>query len=222
MGRYFSVVNFKEAARLGGLMTLLSLPRVLTDGVLPPYFILFTLLWLVMLAAAVTAWGRCAGMAAYFPSGKRVVKGLLWALLLVVLSFPVKVYWFNPLLLGALEMTGNEKAVGLVFPATLISGAELTLWVMSFEVLFFQAATLSFFAKLLKSFYPALFFTAIFRALVTLLKLRELGVESGEAVILFHAIIVNVVSCLLFSRFGLPASMLFIGGISLYRWRFFF
>lgn len=221
MKRYFSKDNFRDAAMLGGIMTLLSASRILIDSGLPSYYLLSTFFWLILLSAAVTAWGSCTGMRGWLPSVRELLTGLGWAFLLVLILFPAKVFWFNPLLYNAVEATGNYKALGLIFPATLGSGVALTLWVMSFEALFFQAAMMSFFAKLTKSFYAALFFTTLFRAFVTLLKLQEMGVETNEVIILLHAVIINITSCLLFARYGLPAAMLFIGGISVYRWGIF-
>ena len=220
MNEFFSINNFKKAALLGLTMTLLSAPRILASGIYSFRHVISAFAALTLLSAAVTAWGKSAGMKGLFPSAKEVIQGLKLAGLIVILSFPVKVFWFNPALYAAVESTGNTSALILLFPETLLAGMALTLWVMSFETLFFQAAAISFFGRLSRHFLAALILSTLFRGYVSWLKLGNIGVETAEFLILSHALIINVISCLLFARYGLPASMLFIGGISIYRWSF--
>ncbi|MDT8318365.1 MAG: hypothetical protein RQ824_10330 [bacterium] len=201
-------------------MTILSAPRILSSGVLPVQFIISAFAGLTLVAAMATAWGRSAGMKGLFPPRFIVLRGLLLAFILLIILLPIKIFWFNPLLYSAVEQTGNGAALRLLFPDTFISGVALMLWVMSFEALFFRAAAMSFFARLTNRLSVALVLSAMLRVFVTWLKISEIGVEDGLFLILSHAAIINLLSCLMFARYGLPAPMLFAGGLAMYRWVF--
>ena len=58
------------------------------------------------------------------------------------------------------------------------------------------------------------------RVFVTWLKINEIEVEAGLFLILTHAALINLLSCLMFARYGLPAPMLLAGGLAIYRWIF--
>lgn len=220
MHRYFSLKNFRQALLPGAVMTLLSAPRIFVTGLLPAHYILPTFILLILLMATVTAWGDCAGMKGAFPQTRVIFKGVSHAIFLLVLFLPLKIFWFNPLFYSALEETGNIQALRLVFPESLLSAAALTLWVISFEILFFQGAAMSFFAWLTHRLWAALLLSSLLRLYVTWLRLAEAGIKSDAPLILSHAVLINLISCLLFMRYGLPAPMLFIGGLSLCRWLF--
>ena len=220
MSEFLSINNFKKAGLLGLVMCLLSAPRILTSDIYSLRHVIYAFAALTLLSATVTAWGKSAGMKGLFPSAQEALQGLKLAALIVILFFPIKVLWFNPALYAAVESTGNAGALILLFPETLFAGIALTLWVMSFETLFFQAAAISFFGRLSRHFLAALILSTLFRGYVSWLKLGNIGVETAQFLILSHALIINVISCILFARYGLPASMLFIGGISIYRWTF--
>ena len=220
MRRYLSISNFKKAALLGAVMTLLSAPRILGSGLMPFQFVISAFAGLTLVAAMATAWGKSAGMSGLFPPRIVLLRGLLLASILLIILFPIKVFWFNPLLYTAIEQTGNETALRLLFPDTFISGVTLMLWVMSFEVLFFKAAAMSFFARLTNSISAALILSAMLRVFVTWLKINEIEVEAGLFLILSHAALINLLSCLMFARYGLPAPMLLAGGLAIYRWIF--
>lgn len=220
MKRYLSISNFKKAALLGAVMTLFSAPRILTSGLMPFQFVISAFAGLTLVAAMATAWGKSAGMRGLLPPHNVVLRGLKFAAIFLIVLLPIKVLWFNPLLYAAVEQRGNEVALRLLFPDSLASGVSLMLWVMSFEVLFFKAAAMSFFARLTKSLSAALILSAMLRVFVTWLKISEIGVEDGLLLILSHAAIINALSCLMFARYGLPAPMLFAAGLAIYRWNF--
>jgi len=220
MKRYLSINNFKKAALLGAVMTIFSAPRILSSGVMPFQFVISAFAGLTLVAAMATAWSRSAGMNGLFPPRNILLRGLLLASILLIVLLPIKVFWFNPLLYAAVERTGDETALRLLFPDTLTSGIALMLWVMSFEVLFFKAAAMSFFARLTNSLSAALILSAMLRVFVTWLKISEIGVEEGLFLILAHAAFINVLSCLMLARYGLPAPMLLAGGLAIYRWNF--
>ena len=220
MKRYLSISNFKKAATLGAVMTLFSVPRILSSGVMPFQFVISAFAGLTLVAAMATAWSRSAGMKGLFPTTDVILRGLLLAAMLLIILFPIKILWFNPLLYAAVEQTGNETALRLLFPDNFISGVALMLWVMSFEVLFFKAAAMSFFARLTNSLSAALILSAMLRVFVTSLKIGEIGVGADLLLIFSHAAIINVLSCLMFARYGLPAPMLLAGGLAIYRLNF--
>lgn len=218
--RYFSIDNFRQALLPGAIMTLLTAPRIFASGLFPPFYVIPTFFIMILLSATVTAWSRSAGMKGAFPPAREIVKGLLIAFLLLGLLFPPKYFWFNPFFHSAIAATGNMQALRLVFPETLISAIALTLWVMGFETLFFQAAAMSFFARLTNHTWAVLLLSTLLRFYVTLLRIHDIGIKNGTEVILSHAILMNILSCLLFMRYGLLPPMLFIGGLSIYRWVF--
>lgn len=220
MKRYLSISNFKKAALLGAVMTLLSTPRILSSGIMPFQFVISAFAGLTLVGAMATAWSRSAGMNGLFPATNVILRGLLLATILLIILFPIKVIWFNPLLYSAIEQTGNEHALKLLFPDSFTSGVALMLWVMSFEVLFFKAAAMSFFARLTNSISAALILSAMLRVFVTWLKIGEIGVEADLFLILSHAALINALSCLMFARYGLLAPMLLAGGLATYRWIF--
>ena len=220
MQRYFSIENFRQAILFGAVMTLFSSPRIFASAVLPVYYVIPAFALLTLVAAAVTAWGQCEGMKGAFPQGKTMLYGLVPAFILLILLSPLKLFWLNPLFYSALQETGNVGALRLGFPESVTTGIALTLWTMSFETFFFQAAAMSFFAKLTKHIAAALVLSAMLRFFVTWLRIEGIGIESGQVEILSNAVLMNLLSCLLFMRYGLPAPMLFIGGLSIYRWAF--
>ena len=220
MKRYLSISNFKKAALLGAVMTLLSAPRILGSGLMPFQFVISAFAGLTLLAAMATAWGRSAGMNGLFPPRNIALRGLLLAAILLIILFPIKVFWFNPLLYTIVEQTGNEDALRLLFPDTFTSGVSLVLWVMSFEVLFFKAAAMSFFARLTNRISAAVILSTMLRVFVTSLMINNIGVETSLFLILSHAAFINMLSCLMFARYGLPAPMLLAGGLAIYRWIF--
>lgn len=218
--KYFTIENFRQALLPAAIMTLLASPRIFSSGLYSPFHVIPTFFVMILMTATVTAWSRCAGMKGAFPPAREIVKGLLVVIILLILLFPPKFFWFNPFFHTAISETGNTKALTLIFPETIIPAVALTLWVMVFETLFFQAAAMSFFAKLTKKIWLALLLSSILRLLVTWLRLSDIGIINGEAIILSHAVLMNIISCLLFIRFGLLPPMLFIGGLSVYRWVF--
>ena len=218
--RYFTIENFGQALLPGAIMTLLASPRIFSSGLFPPFYVIPTFFVMILMTATVTAWSRCAGMKGAFPPAKEIVKGLLIVIALLILLFPPKFFWFNPFFYSAILETGNTEALKLIFPEKIIPAVALTLWVMGFETLFFQAAAMSFFAKLTKHMWSALLLSTLLRFSVTWLRLVDIGIKNGEAIILSHAVLMNIISCLLFMRFGLLPPMLFIGGLSIYRWVF--
>ncbi len=220
MKRYLSISNFKKAALLGAVMTLFSAPRILSSGAMPFQFVISAFAGLTLVAAMATAWDRSCGMSGLFPPLNIVLRGLLLASILLIILFPIKVFWFNPLLHASVEQTGNKAALRLLFPDTFISGIALMFWVMSFEVLFFKAAAMSFFARLTNSLSAALILSAMLRVFVTWLKIGEIGVGTDLVLILSHAALINLLSCFMFARYGLPAPMLLAGGLAIYRWNF--
>ncbi|MDH3976564.1 MAG: hypothetical protein OEV42_20055 [Deltaproteobacteria bacterium] len=201
-------------------MTLLSAPRIFVSGLFPPGYIFPTFFLLTLLAATVTAWSHCGGMKGAFPPAREIIRGLLLSFVLLILLFPLKVFWFNPFFYSAIAETGNTQELRLIFPETFMPAIALTLWVVGFETLFFQAAAMSFFAKLTKQPGAAILLSTLLRFYVTWLRLVDMGVKNGEALIISHALLMNIISCLLFMRYGLLPPMFFIGGLSIYRWVF--
>lgn len=219
MRDYLSFPNLRKAALLGAGMTVMSTPRIILAG-LPVSYIAAAYAGLILFGGMATAWSHYAGMKGLVASRRETLTGLAVAAGLLLLLVPVQAKCLNPVFKEKLVSIGNTDALDLLFPKTLKAGIALMLWAMSFEPLFFQAAVMSFFAKLTKQIRVTILLAVMVRLLVAMLKLGEIGIASGDLFILLCVGIVALISCVLFALYGLPAVMLLAGGMVFSRWTF--
>jgi len=193
---------------LGGGITVMAVPR-LVQGEAPAWlYVAAAFLCLTFVAGAATAWGTAAGMVGLFPCRRRLVAGLIAGGVAGVVLLPVFVLWLDPLLKEALLRLGDAARVGLQFPDRLWQKVAIVLWAAGFQVLFFEAATMSFFCRLTGRWLIALSLAVAFRIFVVNLQMADVPVNSTMP---FHLVygLTSVTGCVLFARGGLPAASLF-------------
>lgn len=220
MRNYLSMSNLRSAVLMAMVMTPLTAPRILLSGILPVQYIAASFAALTLLAGMVTAWGRSAGMREFLPSWRTSMAGCGVVMLVLGVFLPMQILIFNPTFQAALVQLDRPVIKRLLFPETVMDGMALVLWAVSFEVLFFQGAAMSFFARLTNSLPTAMICSVLLRMYVAYLKLGEIGLSSGTVFILSVVGLSSMAACLIFARFGLPATMLLAGGMALSRWTF--
>lgn len=76
MRDYFCVNNAVRATLLGGVVTLMALPRIVQAGGPVALRAVACLVCMSLVAGAVTAWGKRAGMPGPFPPRAETLQGL--------------------------------------------------------------------------------------------------------------------------------------------------
>ncbi len=207
MRDYLQLSNLSRATRLGGIITLMSIPR-LVQGNAPHWLYVFAaFLCLTLVAGAATAWGETGGMAGLFPRDRRLGVGLVFAVLAGILVGIIHSVALDPLLQEALVDSGNTDRLLLQFPNTIGKQVAIILWVAGFQALFFNAAAMSFLCRLTRRITIALPLAIAFRVFVSHLQLESLHLG---AIVPYYAMngISCAVGCMLFARAGLiPASL---------------
>ena len=208
MRAYLQSSNLVKAMGLGGGVTVMALPRLLQGGDPAWLYVVIAFLCLTLVAGAATAWGSSAGMVGLFPRGRRRVAGLVAGGVAGVVLLPFLVLWFDPWLREALVCAGDATRVGFQFPDTAWTQVAIVLWAAGFQVLFFEAATMSFFCRLTRRWLIALTLAVAFRVFVGHLQLEGVPVGSPPAFFFMHGV-TSAIGCILFSCGGLPSASLF-------------
>jgi hypothetical protein len=136
-----------------------------------------------------------------------------------ILSFiilPLYIAWIDPLLLPAIKASGDVKMLAIRYPSTLPGQLALFLWAAGFEAMFFQGGIMSVIARATGSQWVAVAVSVGVRTLVTASQLSELNIPNAQAFLMSASSLVTLISCILFARFGFPATMIFSAGICLH------
>jgi hypothetical protein len=208
MRDYLTISNLSKAMALGGCVTLMSLPRLVQGGEPRWLYVSTAIFCLVLLAGAATAWGRCGGMLGLFPRGRRRLIGLSTGLAAGLLIVPLYTMWLDPWLSEALRHAGDADRLQLEFPDAPWKKVAIVLWAAGFQVLFFNAAAMSFLCRLTNNVPVALILAIVFRLFVSHLQFEDVPIDGTLAFALTHAL-VCAIGCILFARTGLMPVALF-------------
>ncbi len=219
MRDYLSVSNLWYASIIGVVISLMSLMRMMQGGInvfigMPAMFFAMTLT-----GGMVTAWGHKAGMNGIFPDKRTVTGGLVLAICAACIFAVLSYFLIDPVARHIMRVSGNSKLLSIMAPRSVSGCVGLVLWVSGFEVMFFEAGAMSFFARLTGSKGIAVLGAVCFRMYVVFERLSNIGVHDEIAFFLVNAAAGTAIGCLLFARAGLPATALFSAVTSL---RYFF
>lgn len=216
MRTYLSMPNFLRALVLGLVATVMSVPRLIQGGLPLGLYVPATLVGMMLVSGAATAWSDRGGMCGIFPARRRMLVGVGIAVLVSAMATPVVHLWVDPSVRKALLATGNAQVMALRYPATVGGCLAVILWSASFETLFFQAATVSFFARLTSRQSIAIVLAVALRLCVSLHQMTELGVVDAVPLMLVSTAVMATVACILFARTGLIATMVLGAGLDLH------
>ncbi len=207
MRKYLSVKNLEQALILASVCTVMSIPRMSMGKMPLQWCIPSAVCCLTLVAGAATAWGKYAGLPGIFPTSRRSLVGVLAAILLGLVFVPVRMM-MDPTVKEIFARDLTPEAMSLIYPTTLTGCVALVLWAASFGVLFFQAGTISFLARLTGRRSIAVAGSVALRLYVMHMKMASREVESLPFM-LAGTTIVGLVTAMLYIKGGLPAAMAF-------------
>jgi hypothetical protein len=216
MRDYLSQTNLRNAAVLGLVIALMSIPRIFIWGKSPASYGLAAFLGMTLISGAATAWGTRAGMCGLFPERKRAITGMLIAIFLSLMMLPLYIAWIDPLLLPAIKATGDANMLAMRYPSAPPGQFALFMWSASFEVMFFQGGIMSVISRATGRQWVAVAVAVGIRSLVTSGQLSQLHIANAQPFLVSTSAVVTMISCLLFARFGLLATMVFSAGVCLH------
>ena len=215
MRDYATIPNLLRAALLSVAVTVLSVPRFVATGFPLVVGTAAMLISMTLVAAAVTAWGRCAGMAGVLPDGRTVRQGVVAAVLLGLLCWPVCRYALDPALQDALLDASARNVVQRLYPRDIGGRVALVLWTAGFQVLFLQAAPMSLAARLTGSRAMALVCCVVLRVYVTRRYVSEESLQGLLGLMLAPGLLGTLGGCLLFAYYGLVPAAVFAAVVTL-------
>lgn len=217
MREYLSVNNLKKSLLLGGMVAVMSTPRIILGGMDPVIFVPAAFFSMTLVAGAAAAWGEKGGMAGLFPGRRRTIAGIIAAVMIALASTPLHYFCLDPLRYAVIKATGNGHMIEMLYPSTLYGCVSLVLWSASFETIFFPAASMSFFSRLTGRMYIALVLTVAMRIFVMSLQVSGTGMDSTTAYLIYSGTAISsLVACLLFALTGLVPTMVYCGLINLH------
>lgn len=190
--------------------TVLAIPR-LQEGRLDDHLVALLPLTFVLMfpvGVAAVAWQRKAGMAGLLPAREKGARGLVWALVLGVACM-LGAVWLDAGYLAILKEKGDPVLLRLQYPDTVYGAWALLLWGAGFHTLFFVAGGLAFFARLTNVLWISIVMTVAVRAVVSILRVRDAGMEQLLPDVLLSSVVLMTIKCLLLVRYGLPAPIVF-------------
>ncbi len=209
MRDFFSESNLRRSLVLGAIVAVMSIPRILEGGLDPWFYIPSAFVGLTLVAGIASAWSKCAGMAGLWPEKARWLPGVGVAVLLASVILPLAVA-LDPMFKDAFVAAGDETAVQLQYPDHPGGVMALVLWAVSFETLFFVAASAAFFGRLFNRKWLAVAGPVALRVCVTYYQLTTGNVTEGELLLLFGVGATTTGACVLFVNFGFPAPAVFV------------
>jgi hypothetical protein len=217
MRRYLSETNLIKAGALALVMTVMSVPRIQHWGVPLSAYIPAALFAMILISGAATAWGADGGMVGLFPETRRIAAGTAVAVVLVALALPLQLLYLNPMLREGLVATGNAAALRLRFPDSTWGKLGLLLWSAGFEIMFLQAALISFLARLLHNRWRALGVAFLLLVLIAHTIISPLNLGGLTTALVLGGAAMYTTGCWLFSAFGLIPTMLYAGGLTVHH-----
>lgn len=215
MRDYLTADNLLQGAGLSALVTLLAIGRLQQSDMPLLTGVVMLFVSMTLVCATVTAWGRQAGMAGVWTSGRTLRRGLLAALALGLALWPVFLLWLDPRIRAVLASAQDGDLLRLAFPPTTGTRLALILWALGFQTLFLLAAPMSVAARLTDNGYAALGLCALFRIYVAHRQVVENGLTGHMTLLTAPPVVIGLIGCLLFSRFGLAPAMFFAAVLDL-------
>lgn len=155
MRDFVSERNLRKAFWIGSAVTLTAVPRMQLAGVNLGIYIPAGLLSMVAASGVATAWGRYGGLHGFVPHWRRAISGVTIAFGVAMLA-----WWpatrLDVALFELLHQAATPSWLTLRYPADPVAVMALLLWVAGFETVFFQAAVISYLARLTRDWRPAL------------------------------------------------------------------
>ena len=207
--------NLAKAACLSGMVTFMSVPRILTTN-LPWVYIPFSFFVGILICAAVTAWSYTDGLNGLLRSPRETLAATAVVLVIVALALPFQIYVLDPHYRGLLEEAGGGSNLLAQFPQTIMEWVGLALWSAGFQILFFVAAPICYFARLTHRLWLAVALTVLFHLYVMSRQCGTYGLNGSITLLLFFTLITGMISCVFFVRAGLIPVMLLTVGLKIH------
>ena len=212
MRDYVSLQNLRRSALLSAVVTVMTVPRLVQAGLPMDIYVPATILSMLLVCGAPAAWSHKGGLRGLFPAG-RVWRGVGIAFLLSLLALPY-FYYAAPVMRELLRSTGNVKLFELNYPESTADRLALVLWSGGFQTMFFCAAPMALFCRLLRRVWPAVILTVLMRVLVMGYRFSFVGVTHDILPALCASAVAAAVYSVLYAKAGLPATMVFAGGLN--------
>ena len=216
MRDYFAESNLPRAAALAAILTLMSVGRLVEGGKPLALFIPTTFAAMVFVSAAVTAWGRRAGMAGIATARRTFLRGATVAVALSLIALPIYAFWLDPVLRRGVLGATRSGMPELTYPSSLSGCISLLLWSAGFQVMFLQAAPMALFARLTGRASVSVVLCMAFRTYVTYRQVADAGMTEGLLPLAIAAVLTTGFGYIVFARFGLAPSMLLAAGLDLH------
>lgn len=220
MRDYLSMPNLSRAALLSAAVTLLSVARIVEGGrllrITVPQAFVACFFAMVLVCAAVTAWGAKAGMPGIVTDRRTFLRGAALALLLSLAALPVFRYVLDPLYRGLLDVPGKAAAFEMNYPTTLRGQLAVLGWMAGFQTLFVCAAPMSLLARLIGRRDMAIALCMALSTYLVHLKAIDQGVQEHYLLFAVPSLFGSGMACYLFSRFGLMPTMMLSAGMTLH------
>jgi hypothetical protein len=215
MRDFLTETNLIRATGLSAILTLMTMGRLVHSEKPFAIYIGLTFALMAFVCGAVTAWGGRGGMPGIITNSQTLLRGLAVAATVSLVLLPVQLLWLDPSFRNALVNPESVARMELAYPSTANGCLSLVLWSAGFQMMFLQAAPMSFFVRLTGSQSWALGLCVALRALVSYLQIDVAGVTEHAALFTVWAMVTTGVGCLVFARFGLAPTMLLAAGLDL-------
>lgn len=212
MREYLSLSNLGRAGVLSTGITAMTVPRLVQAGLPLDLYVPATILAMLLVSGAAIAWSHAGGLRGLLPAG-RVWPGMWVGLLLSLLALP---YYFYaaPVVRTLLQASGNAKLVALNYPESLSGRIALVLWCGGFQTMFFYAAPMALFCRVVGHVWAAVALTVCMQVLVICYRLSLVGILHGAIPSVCASAVAATVASVLYARAGLPATMVFAAGLN--------
>ncbi len=218
MRDYLSLRTLRTATVLSALVTIMSVPRLMQAEWPLDFYLPATFLAMLLVSGAPAAWSEKGGLNGLFPRG-RVLPGIGIAILLSLLALPYH-YYVAPVVRELLESTGDAELIAMNYPDSISGRIAAVLWCGGFQAMFFYAAPMALFCRLLRRVWPAILLTVAMKVLVVAYGFSQAGIAHGALPAMCASAAATVVASLLYARAGLLPTMVFVAGLNLHLFVF--